>query len=133
MVKIGAPNSLAGHSNPISVWREGDISNRQSTSCEDLIEGIGIERVFTDGPVFAAGDEKIILRAVSSTSAKSYERNSYGSSDCGIVVLAVVYCCRFRVRACVEDADCIIQSNCDQLRSVWGIAKKRGTGSVCTD
>jgi hypothetical protein len=122
-------NLLASHGDPISIWRQRNISDGQGAPCEDFIERVRLQGVFADGAILAAGHEEVVLGYVS---GRPSEGGSipYGSSDGGIVVLTVVDGCRLCIRSGVEDANGIVVANGDELGAVGGVAEEGWAGRV---
>lgn len=52
---------LACYSTPVSVWRQSDISNRQCTSDEHLVQFAARNLIPGDGAIFSCANPKVIL------------------------------------------------------------------------
>ena len=53
---------LAGHSNPILIWAQRDVSDRQCASPQNVSAITRSYSVLVDGSIFGACDEKAILQ-----------------------------------------------------------------------
>ena len=99
---------LAGNCSPLTVWRGRNISNRQCTSCEHLLVSETVERIHANRAIFGSGEEEVVLSEHQLMFNVMLSAQAYSSSNCGIILLTIIYIGWLSIRACFVDSDHIV-------------------------